>query len=222
MFADLKSTEMTLMQCVINSVAKLGFENASIKAIAKEAGVAVSTIYCHYDSKETMFEETFMQVAKVFCEFYSVDVSDLVYCDQMSSFHRLWDHYLDFFLKNPETVLFYVRYRHSAYYTEGIRMKVYNYETRFFSATERLASAFGVYIGDGGAAGAVLRFFIEMLLLYSEQRLLNKASPVHDELAFQSMYGAVCSLQESIKSGSYNLSDLVPGLNTAGMELHES
>ena len=60
------------MQCVVKSVAKLGFENASIKTIAQQAGLSASTVYCHYASKEEMFEATFMYLAGIFCNFYFI------------------------------------------------------------------------------------------------------------------------------------------------------
>lgn len=193
------STEVNLMHCVTKSVATYGFENASIKTIAREAGTAVSTIYCHYENKEAMFEATFMYLANIFCEFYASDVSHLVGPDQDTSIRNLWDHYLSFFLSKPEEVLFYVRYRHSAYYTEEIRLRVQAYEARYFKATNQIAKLFG-FNQELESAAQVLRFFAEALLLYAEQLLLGKATRKHDDLAFRTIYGAIKSLEAALVS----------------------
>ena len=194
------STKVNLKRCVIRSVAVLGFENASIKSIAQEAGTSVSTIYCHYKNKEEMFEKTFMYLAHVFCEFYATDASDLVSDDKEASIHRLWQRYLDFFLSKPDEVLFYVRYRHSAYYTEDIRLRVQAYEAQYFQATGEIAKLFGLR-QENGSAAQVLRFFVETLLLYAEQLLLGKATKEHNDLAFRATYGAMTALEDAIVSG---------------------
>lgn len=190
------TTEETLMQCVVKSVAKLGFENASIKSIAQEAGLSASTIYCHYPSKEALFESTFMYLAGIFCRFYSADVSKLVGNSKEESCHNLWDYYVRFYMDNDAAALFYTRYRHSAYYLSEIRERVEAFEASFFRATESIAENIG-FSNKNGCAAVIFRFFAEAVLLYVEQTLTGKAKPEHNELAFKAIYAAMRAIEAS-------------------------
>jgi AcrR family transcriptional regulator len=195
------STEVNLMNSVVKAVATLGFENASIKSIAQQAGTAVSTIYCHFNSKEDLFEETFMHMAEEFCSFYASDISHLRGEDRVSSIRSLWYHYLNFFLSRPDEALFYIRYRHSAYYTDRIRYKVLDYEAGYLTVSDQIARIIGLNQKDENA-GDILRFFVEMILIYAEQIIMKEATREYDELAFQATCGAVFALEDAFeKSG---------------------
>ena len=60
-----------------------------------------------------------------------------------------------------------------------------------------LADIFGLSKKNDCAA-VVLRFFVEALLLYAEQRLLGKADKEHDALAFYTIYKASLALEEKL------------------------
>lgn len=191
------STEVNLMQCVVKAVAVLGFENASMKTIAKNAGISPSTIYCHFDSKESMFEATFMYLAKELCEFYSKDHASLADTDQRTSVRRLWDRCLNFFFLKWEECLFFVRYRHSAYYTEEIQNRVLAFESGYRGHSEDIAMIFG-FEAKNGCASIIMRYFVETTLLYAEQRILGKAQPIHDDVAFETVYGSLLTLEKAL------------------------
>ncbi|MBO4265356.1 MAG: hypothetical protein J5922_04695, partial [Clostridia bacterium] len=156
-----------------------------------------STIYCHYPDKETLFEAAFMSMAELFCKMFAADCSSLAEDSREKAVCNLCRRYLDFFLANPDGTLFYTRYRRSAYYTDEIRAKVENYEHGYFETTLQLADIFGLSKKNDCAA-VVLRFFVEALLLYAEQRLLGKADKEHDALAFYTIYKASLALEEKL------------------------
>lgn len=184
------------MQCVIKSVAQYGFENASVKVISKSAGVSPSTIYCYYDNKEELFEATFMYLAGVFCRFYSSDVFGLMGQSKEETCHNFWNHYIKFYMANADAVLFYVRYRHSAYYSNEVRQRAEDFERTYFEYTKRIAECIGLS-SENNVASVVMRFFSEAVLLYAEQLLTGKAMPNQNDLAFQTVYAAMMAIENS-------------------------
>ena len=70
-----KRTE--IMQAALKLIAEHGFHGAPMAMIADTAGVGTGTIYCHFESKDALIKELFLElrekIVAVLLEGYSVD-----------------------------------------------------------------------------------------------------------------------------------------------------
>jgi AcrR family transcriptional regulator len=70
-----KRTE--IMQAALKLIAEHGFHGAPMAMIADTAGVGTGTIYCHFEGKDALIKELFLElreeILKVLLEGYSVD-----------------------------------------------------------------------------------------------------------------------------------------------------
>ena len=57
-----KDKRAAIINSTVRSVAEYGFHGASIAVIASHAGVAAGTIYCHFDRKDLLIEESYRKV----------------------------------------------------------------------------------------------------------------------------------------------------------------
>ena len=91
-----------------------GFRGASMGLVAKNADVAVGTIYHYFESKDQLI-----------CELYTynrnkiVDILNAV-IDKKSSykenFFRIWMHIYEFYIQNTDVLIFFEHFMNSPYY----------------------------------------------------------------------------------------------------------
>jgi AcrR family transcriptional regulator len=72
---DLPKTQVQILDAAINCVKKLGIERVTLNDIAKEAGVARSTVYSYYSNKDDVVKFALLQSAYSFAEKVFVHLS---------------------------------------------------------------------------------------------------------------------------------------------------
>lgn len=92
-------------------VAERGLHGASMSAIAREAGVAIGTAYVHYDSKDELVIDTYLEVKRRLGEAV-VDAIDAA-ADPAVRFGQLWRAAYRFFEADVAAARFLVQFESS-------------------------------------------------------------------------------------------------------------
>ncbi|GEM_PF-6771943 len=189
------TTVEKLLNCVIQSVADDGFENASIKRISTLADTALSTVYVHFQNKEEMFAVAFRYVTDFFFQQYASPVFFEKGDTQEQSFRNMWNKCMKIYMEHPQMTIFYLRYRHSAYFTRQVYEKTVEFESEFHDATVQIGKKLGLKYFDERAV-QILTYFIESCLIYAGIRLTELYDEKTDEIVFWANYGAAISMQD--------------------------
>jgi len=59
---EIKDKRAAILNSTVRSVAEYGFHGASMAGIASHAGIAAGTIYCYFESRDRLIEETYRKV----------------------------------------------------------------------------------------------------------------------------------------------------------------
>ena len=73
---DYQNTHNLILKSAMKTFSEVGFRNASIRNICKDAGVTNGAFYAHFDSKDALFAALVSEKLSVFNETYQ-DMSDV-------------------------------------------------------------------------------------------------------------------------------------------------
>lgn len=95
--------EANIAQAVVDEVAEFGIGSASVGAIAKRAKVSPGTIYLHFENKDDMLQQIYLQIKT---EFHSIMVAAADELSSESMIKRMWFDLFKFASDHPNYFLF--------------------------------------------------------------------------------------------------------------------
>lgn len=110
-----KSTKNNLINATIDLVATHGLEGFSVSLLCDRVGLTKGALYAHYESKEELLYESFLQVNKeIAALFKEHSVPVITSKTKLENYlHDLWLQYFNLMLDNGNKSLFYYAYRES-------------------------------------------------------------------------------------------------------------
>jgi AcrR family transcriptional regulator len=110
---DLVNKKEKVLETALEMLAEGGFHASPVSVLAKRSGVAVGTIYHHFENKESMVEELYMNLKRKMADamIKGLDVDGTFYEKFMSVWMGLFRHYT----QNPMEYGFLEQYHHSPY-----------------------------------------------------------------------------------------------------------
>lgn len=110
-----KSTKNNLINATIDLVATHGLEGYSVSLLCDRVGLTKGALYAHYESKEELLYESFLQVNKeIAALFKEQSVPVITSKTKLENYlHDLWLQYFNLMLDNGNKSLFYYAYRES-------------------------------------------------------------------------------------------------------------
>lgn len=131
-----------MMNAAMQVVAKYGFEGFTTKKWAASAGVAEGSLYYHFKSKDDLLDDTFIYVDHQIADLYQ-DVRE-VYREihDIRTLYEFvmdgWQRFFGFLVQNPETTLFYYRYRTSPRYNQEMQKTQFSYFGDFMNQIDQI------------------------------------------------------------------------------------
>ena len=102
-----------VLQATLDLINERGLQSTPMSAIAKRSGVAVGTIYHHFDNKEILVTALYQKLSGKLGEYalHNYDAAAPV----RVRFSNIWTNALRFTLRHPKEVLFLDQYAYSPY-----------------------------------------------------------------------------------------------------------
>ena len=104
-----------ILETTLELVKEQGFHGFPMSEVAKRGGIAVGTIYHHFEGKEELIRELFEYVVDLIYQTATAgDDSEKPFKER---YFRLWDNLLALYTDKPSILRFFEHYNNSAYYS---------------------------------------------------------------------------------------------------------
>lgn len=111
-----------MVAATIKLGAKIGLESVTTMKVGMACGVAEPTVYRHFNSKENLLYQAYLQVDNVLTSIIDkLDFSDPA--KVQSSAEQVWRETFDYFITHRDETLYYIQYRHSVHYNTAMDME---------------------------------------------------------------------------------------------------
>ncbi|WP_329904332.1 TetR/AcrR family transcriptional regulator [Porphyromonas pogonae] len=96
----LPEKELALLKAALEMINNSGFHDAPMSKIAKNAGVAVGTIYIYFKSKQELINKLYITVKRDFCQkaFGNIELNE--HKPDEATFRQLWYNIANYKIKN--------------------------------------------------------------------------------------------------------------------------
>jgi len=108
-----------ILQGTLDLIDERGLQSTPMSAIAKRSGVAMGTIYHHFESKEELVAALYVELIDRLGEYALQDYDDTA--PVPARFSRIWRNALQFALQNRKEVLFLEQFTYSPYIDPAVR-----------------------------------------------------------------------------------------------------
>ncbi len=135
------STREAILEAALACFTERGFHGTSVPAIARAAGLAPSSLYRHFDSKEALVNELYRELkGRLMRALAPALVGEL---EPRALFRRFWHRLVQLARESPEVIVFLEHHHHGDYLdAESQRLEEQTFEP-FYAvlATERAKAA---------------------------------------------------------------------------------
>ena len=93
-----------IIDTTLELIAERGVHNTPMSLVTKKSGIAAGTIYHHFESKERLINDIYLDIKKsVLMNVMKDDDATKPYKDR---FFKIWGAYYDYLVMNPNTLSF--------------------------------------------------------------------------------------------------------------------
>lgn len=92
-----------IRDAVVQETIENGIGALSVGAVVKRAKISAGTIYLHFESKEDMLQQVYLEIKS---EFHAITVAAKEETDSAAMIRRMWFSMFDFVTDHPEDFLF--------------------------------------------------------------------------------------------------------------------
>ncbi len=132
-----EKTKLKILQCAVNLIIEKGFENASLREMAKNAGVSNPTIYNYFPSKEKLLYAYVEQKHKEAVTILQ-EIEDFHTYTLREQLQTLIETELELYLEDRE---FIIQVADMVFHSSGLKMgKLYETNTLFIETVEEMLS----------------------------------------------------------------------------------
>ncbi len=175
-----KASDKMFIEGAIQTVAKIGIENARTKDVAAYAGFSEATMYRRFPTKEILLREAFLyvdrQVSNILAHSAFIRHPDSVPFGQ--AVYTIWHDVFRYLIRHKEETIFLIRYRYSSLYTDEVRSRRQAYNGGFDKAYEVFEKHFGG--AEQSYRGFWINYIFEMTLCFAEKIIVGKLEDSHD------------------------------------------
>lgn len=108
-----------ILQATLDLISERGLQSTPMSAIAKRSGVAVGTIYHHFDSKEKLVTILYQELSSSLGQYALLDYD--AKAPVRVRFSHIWSNALRYTLRHPKEVLFLDQYAYSPYIDQAAK-----------------------------------------------------------------------------------------------------
>ena len=109
----------SIIEATLNLIFTRGLVGLKMSVIAKEAKIAVGTLYIYFDSKEQLLNDIFMRFKRASMEALQQEIDDKLPFKE--NFKLVWQRYLEFALENPREATLLEQLHQSPYLQESVK-----------------------------------------------------------------------------------------------------
>jgi AcrR family transcriptional regulator len=125
-----------VLQSTLKLISELGVHNTPMSKIAKDSGVAVGTIYHHFDSKEEILNDLFLEIKREFGERLDTVINKNM--TPKETFSETFKSVYYFYSKNPLKFIYTEQVAFTPIISEQIKLKSQGYYKSMIEFLEKL------------------------------------------------------------------------------------
>ncbi len=105
--------QIAIFHAALNLIQEYGFHGTPVSAVAEKANVATGTIYHYFKGKDQLLQELFLYCRQQLMEVTVAAAATK--CDYKEKFESIWNGHFNFYIKNPEILIFFEQYSNSPF-----------------------------------------------------------------------------------------------------------